>query len=82
MIINTSEEAIQIDHSAKFDYRDQKEFKDKEEPELTLCPSGTFNKVIFKMIYDLDECDHSNIEIKVYPQQEGKDMFLHVLIGN
>ena len=34
------------------------------------------------MIYDLDECDHSNIEVKLYPQQEGKDLFLHVLIGN
>ena len=34
------------------------------------------------MTYEIDECDHSNIEVKIIPQMEAKDMFLHVLIGN
>lgn len=34
------------------------------------------------MNYRIDECDHSCLELKVFPQQEGAKLFLHVLIGN
>lgn len=34
------------------------------------------------MEYDIDECDHSCLEIKMIPQLEGQNLFLHVMIGN
>lgn len=34
------------------------------------------------MAYVIDDCDHSCLEIKLFPQQDGSKLFLHVLIGN
>ena len=47
-----------------------------------ICVQGTYNTTIFKMEYEIDECDHSCLEIKLHPQLEGVNLFLHVLIGN
>lgn len=79
IIMNGSEEQIQVDHNGEYDYKDYKEFKDEDG--LKINAQGTFNKTIFKSSYDVDECDHSNIEFKVYPQIDGK-YYIHVLIGN
>ena len=43
--------------------------------------TGTYNSTIFKHTFNIDECDHSNIELKINPQYEG-NFNLHVLIGN
>ena len=58
-----------------------KPFIDKESGN-SVCAQGTFNKILFHMNYGIDECDHSCLELKVFPQQEGTKLFLHVLIGN
>jgi len=48
---------------------------------LTINAQGTYNTTLFKTDYQIDECDHSNLELKVYPQQVG-EYYIHVLIGN
>jgi hypothetical protein len=76
VIINSSDETI-----TDFDYRDYKLFKDKETGH-NIYSVGTFNKCIFLMSYAIDECDHSCLELKILPQQEGQNLYLHVLVGN
>ena len=39
------------------------------------------NKLSFLMNHALDECDHSVIEVRLTPQQEGTDLYLHAFIG-
>jgi hypothetical protein len=62
VIINSSEEPI-----SDFDFRDVKPFTDKETGN-SVCAVGTFNKSLFHMNYDIDDCDHSCLELKVFPQ--------------
>ena len=58
-----------------------KPFKDKETGN-SVCAVGTFNKSLFHLNYGIDDCDHSCLELKLIPQQEGTKLFIHVLIGN
>lgn len=83
VILSNSEAPIQDEHGGKFDYQSLKEFKDKATG-LNVNQVGTFNKLLFHSSYEIDECDHSKIEIKVVPQVDsgGQQLYLHVLIGN
>jgi hypothetical protein len=50
---------------AAYDYKDVKLLNDEEG--LIINPQGSFNKTLFKTTYEIDECNHSQIEVKVFP---------------
>ena len=66
VVLNDSPNTLAMDFPGKFDYREYKLFKE-EKTNLSVQATGTFNKSLVKMCYDIDECDHSNIEVKVMP---------------
>ena len=65
IILDKNEDPIQQAHNGAFDYQDIKQLKDTDG--LTINAQGTYNQTIFKTDYQMDECDHSNLELKVYP---------------
>ena len=81
IIINDSPERIHDAAGGTFSYKDVKTFMEKETG-LYVCQPGTFNTIMFKMTYEIDECDHSNLEVKILPAKDGEELYLHVLLGN
>jgi len=68
VIINSSEEKIMEDehNGFDFDFKEVRRFFD-EESGLEVCQGGSFNRILFQMGYEIDECNHSNIEVKLVP---------------
>lgn len=66
---------------AAMNFNNQKRAKEKDTG-FVMCEINPENSIQFKMLHEIDECDHSNIEAKVIPSQEAKDIYLHVFLGN
>jgi len=79
--MNGLPDKIQDTHEGGYDFKDVNQFIDKETG-LNVVSQGTFNKLLFKQTYEIDECDHSQFELKIYPQKEIEEIYIHVLIGN
>ena len=62
-----------------FDYKELREYRDEDD--LIINPVGSLNATLTKHTYVVDECDHSNLELKLFPTQPGS-FFIHVLLGN
>ena len=65
----------------EFNYKKQKRVAEKETG-FVQCDVTDENCIQFKQLHEIDECDHSNIEVKVMPSQEGQDLYLHVFLGS
>jgi hypothetical protein len=62
-----------------FNYRNLKQTSD--ETGKLINPEGNYTTQQFKYLYEIDDCNNSQIEVAVYPSMPGK-YWVHVLIGN